>query len=281
MKLDACGYCLDVIELEDQPMAPRRLLGAFAAQLREKPMLAQMYQGDAGVDLDLGEFGAFRAGECGRDEVEVQRWPIDASLRDEFLFGPVLLSALAARGIFALHASAFRLGADAEAPTLAVIAPSGTGKSTLARAACERGWERLSDDLLPTRIEDEAGPMLLPHFPQLKLSAGQQYPRQRPARVPLAALLVLERSDTTAIAPLPPKDVMQTVLSSTISSRLFPPAVLHRHWRFASAMAAAVAAGRLRALRLRVRDEPQSPTGAADQALSLLLGRFDHGQADR
>lgn len=269
MNVDACGKRFELVERDCARDAPRRLLASHAAQFGELPMLADMYQAADGIELDLGEFGAFRAGAGQRDQIEVLRWPARESLREEFLYGPVLLSALAARGIYALHASAFRLGA-ADAPVVAVIAPSGTGKSTLARAAHLRGWQRLSDDLLPTTIDAAARPLLLPHFPQLKLPAEQQYPRDQPAVVALSALIVLERAGATTIAPLPPRDAMHTVLSSTISSRLFPPAVLQEHLRFASAIAAAVARGDLEALRLSVREDRDAPATAADQALSML-----------
>lgn len=281
MRLEACGYIFELVDRAGSPVPPRQPLGRHAAQFGDLPMVAQMYAGASGVDVDLGEFGAFRAGASERDAVEVLRWPADAARRDEFLNGPVLLSTLAARGIYALHASAFRVGGDIRAPTLAVIAPSGTGKSTLARAAWQRGWERLSDDLLPTRVDDDGGVVLLPHFPQLKLPAAEQYPAQRPARVPLVALAVLERADTTTTAPLLPKDVMQTVLSSTISARLFAPAVLQEHWHFAAALAAAAASGHLHTLRLRMRDDRAAPAQAADEALALLSGAVAARRGDR
>ncbi len=268
--LDACGRRFVV----EDPATPeresmRRLLASVPAMFGDLPMRADLYDSADGIEIDLGEFGAFAASAGERGKLKVLRWPLRESLRDEFLYGPVLLSALAHWRIFALHASAFRAGGD-DAPVVAVIAPSGTGKSTLARAAFRRGWERLSDDLLPTFAGIDAGPLVLPHFPQLKLPADQQYARDRPVRVALDALVVLERSDSIETAALSPKDTMHTVLTSTISSRLFAPTQLQQHLRFASTLADASARGALTTLRLRVRNDRDAVDVVADEALSVL-----------
>jgi hypothetical protein len=268
--LEACGHRFFVKDSATSGReSMRRLLASVPAMFGDLPMRADLFDSEHGIEIDLGEFGAFVASAGVRGELEVLRWPLRDSLRDEFLFGPVLLSALAQRRIFALHASAFRVGGD-DAPVVAVIAPSGTGKSTLARAAFRRGWERLSDDLLPTVVGIDAGLFVLPHFPQLKLPADQQYARDRPARIALGALVVLERSSAIETATLSPRDTMHTVLTSTISSRLFAQAQLQQHLRFATALADASARGALTTLRLRVRNDRDAADVVADEALSVL-----------
>jgi hypothetical protein len=279
--LDACGHRFVVEDSTTPERQPtRRRIASVPAMFGDLPMRADLFETEDGIEIDLGEFGAFAAGAGARGELKVLRWPLRESLRDEFLYGPVLLSALAHWRIFALHASAFRVGGD-DAPVVAVIAPSGTGKSTLARAAFRRGWERLSDDLLPTVVGIDAGLFVLPHFPQLKLPADQQYSRDRPARIALDALVVLERSDAIETAALSPKDTMHTVLTSTISSRLFPPAELQEHLRFATTLAGASARGALTTLRLRVRNDPDAADVVADEALSVLKLALDAAASRR
>ena len=87
-----------------------------------------------------------------------------------WLFGPVLILALARLGVYCLHASAFR---DGDTATV-FVGHSGAGKSSLARAVFNRaGAQRLCDDITP--IELRAGKLyVLPQFPQLKLSIADQ-----------------------------------------------------------------------------------------------------------
>jgi hypothetical protein len=269
--LDACGHRFVVEDSTTPERQPtRRRIASAPAMFGDLPMRADLFDTEEDIEIDLGEFGAFAAGAGARGELKILRWP----LRDEFLYGPVLLSALAQRQVFALHASAFRVGGD-DAPVVAVIAPSGIGKSTLARAAFRRGWERLSDDLLPTVAGVDSGLFVLPHFPQLKLPADQQYSRDRAPRIALDAPVVLERSDAIETAALSPKDTMHTVLTSTISLRLFPPAELREHLRFATTLADASARGALTTLRLRVRNDRDAADVVADKALSVLKSTLD------
>jgi hypothetical protein len=63
---------------------------------------------------------------------------------------PVFTHMLGWHGSYILHGAAVRRGDRAAL----VVANSGQGKSTLALAALEHGWEVLSDDLVAVRIED-------------------------------------------------------------------------------------------------------------------------------
>ena len=97
--------------------------------------------------------------------------------------GAPLALALALRGTYLLHASALR---RSDGAVLALSADSGAGKSTLAAAAGrhpELALTRVADDQLPVRLGRL--PAALPHFPQLKLAAADQYPRGQPNLVPL------------------------------------------------------------------------------------------------
>jgi hypothetical protein len=68
----------------------------------------------------------------------------DPGLIPIFVEGNVLAHALAADGLLALHASAVELGGRA----LAIVGPSGTGKSTLAALLCAAGARLVADDVL-------------------------------------------------------------------------------------------------------------------------------------
>ena len=61
-----------------------------------------------------------------------------------FLEGSLLAHVLASEGLLALHASAVELGGEA----LAIVGPSGWGKSTLAALFCAAGAQLVADDAL-------------------------------------------------------------------------------------------------------------------------------------
>ena len=93
--------------------------------------------------------------------------PAAARSSVERALGAPLALALAPRGVYLLHASGLAVAGLA----LALAAPSGGGKSTLAAAGARRGLDRLADDQLPVRLGRT--PAVLPRFPQLKLASGE------------------------------------------------------------------------------------------------------------
>lgn len=80
-----------------------------------------------------------------------------------FLLGSVLGFLCHQRGVLPLHASCVRIGGRA----VAICAPSGTGKSTLAAALVARGHGMMADDVLVIRPETTD---VHPTFPRLKLA---------------------------------------------------------------------------------------------------------------
>lgn len=60
-------------------------------------------------------------------------------------------AALAARGVFLLHGSAFRLGGH----KILAVGPTGSGKSTLVAAVLASGGQVVSDDMLALSLEGE------------------------------------------------------------------------------------------------------------------------------
>lgn len=242
---------------------------SVASLFREHSIDASMRFSAERHMVDLRQFGAFDYRPVQR-ELSLRRESDRPEWLAELVLGPALLYALAHQQVFALHASALRLGVDPEAPAVALIAASGTGKSTVASAAHTLGWERLADDVLPLALAGAQHIELRPHFPQLKLPAAAQYPETAAARVPLRALIRLERGERERIEPLSPRAAADLVLANTLASRLFPPACLASHLQLVAAVASAVADRRLAALRLVVADRSNNVPGAARSALDLL-----------
>ncbi len=153
-----------------------------------------------------------------------------ALIVERALGGPLAL-ALACRGTYLLHASALQ-GGDGGA--IALCAESGGGKSTLAAAAArfpDLAFTRVADDQLPVRLG--RAPTALPHFPQPKLPAGDQYPRASPSSLPLRALVELEITAGLAAPELvrfAPTAAIQSLIAATVASKLFDRELLARHF---------------------------------------------------
>ncbi len=172
----------------------------------------------------------------GLDSAEVAA--SDPAHLEELALGPPLLLLLAARAVWALHASAVFVAGH----LFAFLGESGRGKSTLAALALD-GWERVADDLLP--FEFEKG-QLLAHldYPQLKLDP----PRRLRAPAPLEALIALA-GPGSAPAPrlvrLRPAETARLVLGQTMASRRYGPDLLAAHLDACISVAGAVPAYRL------------------------------------
>lgn len=141
--------------------------------------------------------------------------------------GAPLALALALRDVHLLHASAVGLNGRA----LALVAPSGGGKSTLARHAVAHGLPRLADDILPVRLG--ASSEALPRFPQLKLRPAEEYPEDAPDVVSLGALIELAHSPATrgiASERLEPAAAAFALVRATVAARLFDEQLLSRHF---------------------------------------------------
>lgn len=80
------------------------------------------------------------------------------------LLGACMAVALHQRGYLILHASAVRIDGRA----IAFIGNKGWGKSTMARAFINRGYQFVTDDVLAVDLTGDK-PIVYPSFPQLKL----------------------------------------------------------------------------------------------------------------
>lgn len=82
-----------------------------------------------------------------------------------FLLGSAIAALLQQRGIFPIHASAIKT----QKHCVLFCGSSGYGKSTIAKALVERGYDLHADDICATVINNKGIPMVYPGYPQLKL----------------------------------------------------------------------------------------------------------------
>jgi hypothetical protein len=95
-------------------------------------------------------------------------WPAPLTLEDTatYLLGPVMGFVLALRRVICLHSSAAAIGGRA----VALVGPSGVGKSTLATALAQRGMPVLTDDIVALCGNNPTGEFLVaPGYPRLRL----------------------------------------------------------------------------------------------------------------
>ena len=174
--------------------------------------------------------------------------PQDPAIAVQAVLGPALCLALALQEVFCLHASAIANGGAA----IALVGPSGVGKSTLAARLVghpDLDWHRAADDVLPLALEDRQSPVVRPNFPQLKLTAIEQWGRERPAALPLAAAYVLSlggEGSRFECERLSPRDGAVSLVRHTVAGRLFDPGLRTRHLDFTLSLAARVPVYRMR-----------------------------------
>ncbi|BDA71994.1 hypothetical protein RIVM261_004930 [Rivularia sp. IAM M-261] len=89
---------------------------------------------------------------------------VDEALLRTVLLGPILCVLLRQRGLLVLHASCI----DINHKGVAFMGGSGWGKSTLATAFHTKGYDVLTDDVLPIEIKT-GQPVVFPSYPQFKL----------------------------------------------------------------------------------------------------------------
>lgn len=271
--LAACGHefsiALSTANMPDSGPMPAR--APVAADLCEIPVQVTLAEAPPLSDLDIGPFGAYRF-DASRGAIWIRRRALHPAWQVEALRGPVLLHALAQRGVFVMHASAVK---TPQGQLLMFTADSGVGKSTLARVADVLGWQRVGDDLLP--IADCDGRIVaLPHFPQPKLDTSQQYPADAPSTLPLTALVQLVRGTAVAFDRLESRLAADLVLANTVATRVFASRSLASHLAFAAHLSDEVMAGRSIVGRLTVANRQDNVAGAASAALELMQSALAH-----
>lgn len=238
--------------------------GPISAEFYEQPLTVRSGRIDAIELLELDALGAW-AIDPGQCTIAMLRAPRDGDVLADILEGPVLLHALSGSGAFALHASAIR---RADGAVHALIADSGTGKSTLAGQAIAHGWQRVADDLLPVTVDGERGALAWPRYRQPKLPVAAQW--QGPESLPLGALVALQRGPLARRDALTPAAAADLFLRNTVATRVFARAGLAAHLRASAAIAERVARGTLAVWRLTVPERAGDLSGAAAEALAAL-----------
>lgn len=151
------------------------------------------------------------------------------------ILGGCMSVILRQRGFLVLHASSVAI----QDKVVAFLGHSGWGKSTLAAALHTHGHSVITDDVLAISLEDVENPIVVPSFPQCKLSpqaaealgkdpnsleplyahsSKRAYHFQsgfQQERLPLHSIYLLSRGDSHSITPLSFKDAFAYLVSHT------------------------------------------------------------------
>ncbi|WP_226038123.1 HPr kinase/phosphorylase [Aquibacillus saliphilus] len=146
-----------------------------------------------------------------------------------YLLGTCMGALLMQRKILPLHGSAIAIDGKA----YAIVGDSGAGKSTLASAFLKRGFQLLSDDVIPVTLSDQNVPIVTPAYPQQKLwqeslnEFGMKSTQLRPIidRETKFAVPVL---DQFAQEPIPLAGVIELVKTETEEIKIRPVLALER-----------------------------------------------------
>jgi hypothetical protein len=186
------------IEIGDvaSPVAPDALIGDDTVYGEVRVHCFRTAAGHALIYDDTGRFDIEDDGALIRwyqpEDLTPQR--LDAARAD--VIGRVLALALHQQGVLTLHASAIAIGSQG----IALLAPKGHGKSTLAAALVKQGGRLLSDDTLP--VSQGARLTLRPGVPQLRLwrDAAMQLVAERADEATAGRKVVLDRLDPETVA---------------------------------------------------------------------------------
>ncbi|MFN7250072.1 MAG: aldolase [Anaerobacillus sp.] len=146
-----------------------------------------------------------------------------------YLLGTCMGAILMQRKILPLHGSAVAINGK----VYAIVGDSGAGKSTLASAFLSRGYQLLSDDVIPVSFNEVNIPIVTPAYPQQKLwiesldAFGMQSDLYRPIidretkfaipvsdhfvneALPLAGIIELTKTESSEIDIKPIKDLQR------------------------------------------------------------------------
>jgi hypothetical protein len=163
-----------------------------------------------------------------------------------YLLGPIMGFVLLLRGLVCLHASAIAIGNEA----IALVGPTGAGKSTTAAAFSDRGYSILAEDVLtlddggdrflvrpaypcirlwPSSVEALYGnanhlPKLTPNWDKCYLDLTERPQQFQSEPLPLAAIYELgERCDEPRapfVEPLTHKAGLMSLIANTYATKL-------------------------------------------------------------
>jgi hypothetical protein len=255
---------IDSADVATSPIWPSQHTHHVAAELEGRALSLQLtHRADCSFfETDAAAFWVDAQG----NNAELLRCDANPEV---WLFGPMLVLALARRGIYCLHASAYQQGSSARV----IVARSGAGKSTAARviqqnanAQTGQNVRRLCDDITPVQWRD-GGLQILPQFPQLKLSTADQ---ALPQALPLSSLVQLTRAqagDASSVAPLDATALYFALLQHTVATRLFSAADTRAWWQQLPKIAAALAHN---SFAMTVEHDANAPERAMLAALQAL-----------
>lgn len=159
-------------------------------------------------------------------EIIVQPYAdVDEAMLRTVILGPAMCLLLKQRGLLVLHASCVNINGQA----VAFMGGAGWGKSTMVTTFHSRGYDVLTDDVMPIEISHHQGKLqatVLPSYPQFKVSSealtslGEETAHLRPVYanstklsyqfsagfqkepLPLQKIYVLRKGDKHEISPI-------------------------------------------------------------------------------
>lgn len=215
--------------IENKPSP--RLISRMDGWVGDAQRLVEVYDESDGMLLKVkgcGEFFVTRHGET----IGKLNAPTELTLLDrKIILGPVLVLALALRGVWSLHTSA----AMYKENLFAFCGESGQGKSTLAAYLCQSlDWLLVADDILPIQMNAN-GLHVLPHYPQLKLPPKDQPSVGMSENLPLKFICVLAHTEPDQIPELQrisTAQAVQALVGHVAGTRMFNASLLAKHLNF-------------------------------------------------
>ena len=209
---------------------------------------------EGGLLLAVPEVGRYLISDGAEIVVEAEPGVPAANVR-LFLLGSAMGALLHQRGLLPLHANAV----EVEGRAFAFMGESGAGKSTLAAWFHDRGFRIVADDVCVVGFDDSGKAQVRPGISRLRLwrealdATGRDvaaYQRSffgddapdkydvplagqcaTDAAMPLAAVYLLERSETLSIEPLAGVAAAEAVFANTYRGSFVPMAGSSQdHW---------------------------------------------------
>ncbi|BAZ22560.1 hypothetical protein NIES4073_34450 [Kalymmatonema gypsitolerans NIES-4073] len=202
---------------------------------------------------EVAEVGKFFI-QRGREVVIDPVLGVEEALLRTIVLGPILSILLRQRGLLVLHASCV----DINNKAVAFMGGSGWGKSTLAAAFHTKGYDILTDDVMPIEFVSDS-PIVIPAYPQFKLfpeavaSLGQDTDRLSPVfqnspklsykfergfqqtPLPLQRIYVLDKGSAHKITKLQPQEAFVELVRHTRAISLVTnPQFVTSHMRLCS-----------------------------------------------
>lgn len=185
-----------------------------------------IWNGGEGYRITVEDAGTFAISEDGSHIIHLGGADLNRGAVVGALVYCTFYLALALHNVFCLHASSLRI----DDRTIALLGPSGVGKSTLGVYLGER-WQRIADDILPI-TQPTTKPIVLPHFPQARLGSDQAPMVGVPAHLHLSSIYILHVPSAPTlpeITSLAGRSALQAMLFETVGVSLFTQELLIQH----------------------------------------------------